>query len=89
MILRVAQMSSCASALHLFRLKKGSGYIASLAGEALGCHFWPKADMLKDAIDVAIGGKRTYAVLHCICPLMTQSGHRRPNLIGFENWRRP
>src|SRR4029434_7821973 len=24
-----------------------------------------------------------------VCPLMTQSGHRRPNLIGFQNWRRP
>jgi len=21
-------------------------------------------------------------------PLMTQSGHRRPSLIGFKNWRR-
>src|SRR5262245_8168992 len=31
--------------------------------------------MPKNAIDVAIGVKR-HAVLHCICLLLTQSGHR-------------
>ena len=27
--------------------------------------------------------------MHCTCLLLTQSGHRRSDLIGFENWRRP
>ena len=26
----------------------------------------------------ALGAKRTSAVLHCTCPLMTQSGHQPP-----------
>ena len=34
-------------------------------------------------------GQSGHALLHCICPLMTQSGHRGRNLIAFENWRRP
>jgi hypothetical protein len=30
-----------------------------------------------------------HGLLQRICLLLTQSGHHRPNLIGFENWRRP
>jgi hypothetical protein len=30
-----------------------------------------------------------HRLVHCTCLLLTQSGHRRPNLIGFENWPRP
>ena len=34
-----------------------------------------------------LGVKRTL-VARAEMSVMTQSGHRRPNLLGFENWRR-
>ena len=55
---------------------------------ARNVRFWHKADMLSCTAHVRYWGQSGHAILHCKCPLMTQSGHRRPNLIGCENWRR-
>ena len=39
-------------------------------GNDADVRFWPEADMPKNAIDVAIGARRTW-LLQCKCPLMT------------------
>ena len=38
--------------------------------------FWHKADMPSCTAHFRFWGKSGHRVLRCICPLMTQSGHR-------------
>ena len=50
--------------------------------------YWHLADIPSCTAHVRFRGQSGHDLLQCKCPLMTQSGHRRPNLIDFENWRR-
>ena len=40
-------------------------------------HFWPLADIASCAAHVCFQGQSGHGFLHCICPLLTQSGHWR------------
>ena len=43
---------------------------------AYDVRYWHKADITKCTAHVCFWGKSGHAVLHCKCPLLTQSGHR-------------
>jgi hypothetical protein len=52
------------------------GGLSFCRGSFRDVRFWPKADILSCTAHVRFRGKSGHAFLHCICRLVTQSGHR-------------
>ena len=53
------------------------GVRADIPWTRANVRYWHKADIGLCAANVRYWGQRGHAILHCICPLVTQSGHRQ------------